>query len=421
MRATTEQIWGFVSQGASSATNLMLSIASARLLGPSGLGVVFIGFAFYLGAMGLQRALVTEPLVVLDSSQTDVRVDSGPNARALTSVLTLAIGFSAVSLALGIAIPGEVGRGLLLFAPVLVPALLHDFWRWTLFKDQHGRAAALIDASGFVVMAIGILLISTWWATPEAVVLAWGLGALTGALLGFLFTRTRPSSMRTSFRWLRLEAWALSRWLVLESVVYLAVTQTVIIALAAILGTTALGGLRAVQTVFAPMTLLAPAIALAALPKLSRQWAMNPSQASRYAVRLGGLATALTLGYLVVVLVGSESILVFAFGDEFRSYTELLIPIGVGQLTAAVFIAYPDLLKAQRRTRTLFLVAAASVPVLLVVTPILGFVYGMLGAAWGLTIASTWRGGLAAFASSRTGPEATNAGGDRAPNQDRSR
>jgi O-antigen/teichoic acid export membrane protein len=419
MRAAKEQMWGFVSQGASSATNLLLSIASARLLGPSGFGVVFIGFAFYLGALAFQRALVTEPLVVLDSSQSDDRNDTGSNASALTSVFTLAIGFSAMSVALGLAIPGDAGRGILLFASVLVPALLHDFWRWTLFKDRRGRAAALIDAAGLVVMAIGITLISTRSPTPQAVVVAWGLASLTGALLGFLLTRTRPSSTPTAFRWLRMEAWALSRWLVLESVVYLVVTQTVIIALAGILGAAALGGLRAVQTVFAPMTLLAPAIALAALPELSRQWTTNPSQASRSAVRLGGLATALTLGYLVVVLTGSESILDFAFGDEFRSFSELLIPIGVGQLTAAMFIAYPNLLKAQQRTRALFLVAAASVPVLLVVTPILGLFYGIVGAAWGLTIASSWRGGLAVFVALRTRSSGRSTDGVAAPNEDR--
>jgi O-antigen/teichoic acid export membrane protein len=419
MRAGKEQVWGFVSQGASSATNFLLSIAAARLLGPSGLGVVFIGFAFYLGALALQRALVTEVLVVLDSSRTDRSVVGGSNDKALTSVLTLAVGFSAVAVALGLILPGEAGRGVMLFVPVLIPALIQDFWRWTLFKDQRGRTAALIDAAGFGVMILGILLISTRWPSPQTVVLSWGLGALIGAILGFLITRTRPSSIRQSFSWMRREAWRLSRWLVLESAVYLAVNQTVVIALAAILGTTALGGLRAVQTVFAPMTLLAPAIALAALPDLSRQWQLSTFRARRAAIRLGGLATALTLGYLVIVLLGADSILALAFGDEFKAYRELFIPIGFGQLMAAMFIAYPNLLKAQQRTRTLFLIAAASVPMLLVVTPVLGFLYGILGAAWGLTIASTWRGGLAALAASRTDIAATSVGGGPSQHKER--
>ena len=218
-------------------------------------------------------------------------------------------------------------------------------------------------------------------ANAQAVVLAWGLGVLTGALLGFLLTRTRPSSIRTSFRWLRLEAWVLSRWLVLESVEFFTVTQTVIIALAGIVGAAALRRSTRRPNRVRPDDPPCATIALAACPELSRQWRTDPSRASRYAVRLGALATVLTLGYLVVLLVGSDSILVFAFGDEFSSYSELLMPIGVGQLTAAMFIAYPDLLKAQRRTRTLFLIAAASVPLLLVVTPILGLVYGIIGAA----------------------------------------
>jgi O-antigen/teichoic acid export membrane protein len=358
--------------------------------------------------------------VILDSSTSADRVESSANARALTSVLTVATGFAGVSVALGLLIPGEAGTGILLFAPVLVPALLHDYWRWSLFKDQRGGAAALIDIAGLVVMTIGILSMSRQWQTPQMVVLAWGLGAFTAAVLGRLLTNTHPSSIRTAFSWLRREAWGLSRWLVLDSVVYLAVTQVVIIALAAILGAADLGGLRAVQTVFAPMTFLAPAIALAALPRLSRQWSVNPSDASRYSVRLGGLATAMTVGYLVLVLLGSETLLDFAFGDEFRRYRELIVPIGIGQLTAAMFIAYPDLLKAQRRTMTLFLVGAASVPLLLVVTPLLGLSFGIVGAAWGLTIASTWRGGLAAYVSAARRPEGTDAGGDRVRNEDRS-
>jgi O-antigen/teichoic acid export membrane protein len=183
--------------------------------------------------------------------------------------------------------------------------------------------------------------------------------------------------------------------------VYLAVTQTVIVALAGILGAADLGGLRSAQTVFAPMTLLAPAIALAALPELSRQWVFKPSRASRYAFRLGVIATTLTLLYLLLILVGSESVLVFVFGDEFKSYGELMLPIGVGQLTAAMLIAYPNLLKAQRRTKVLFLIAAVSAPVVLGLPPLLGLTYGTVGAAWGLTIASTSRGGLVAFASLR--------------------
>jgi hypothetical protein len=56
--------WGLFDQGFSSATNLGLAVLAGRLTGPGGLGVVYLGFTAYLAAISLQRALVTDPLVV---------------------------------------------------------------------------------------------------------------------------------------------------------------------------------------------------------------------------------------------------------------------------------------------------------------------------------------------------------------------
>src|ERR687897_566004 len=56
-------VWGFVGQGCSSATNFGLSVMAGQLLGPRGLGIVFIGFVAYQLVLGLQRAVVTQPLI----------------------------------------------------------------------------------------------------------------------------------------------------------------------------------------------------------------------------------------------------------------------------------------------------------------------------------------------------------------------
>ena len=55
--------WGFVAQSLSSATSLSLTLMSGRLLGPGGLGVIFIGFSSYLVVLGLLRALVVDPMI----------------------------------------------------------------------------------------------------------------------------------------------------------------------------------------------------------------------------------------------------------------------------------------------------------------------------------------------------------------------
>ena len=60
--------WGFASQGASSVTNLALSVLAGWLLGPSDLGAIFVGFSTYLLAMGFLRSLITDSVTAATAS-----------------------------------------------------------------------------------------------------------------------------------------------------------------------------------------------------------------------------------------------------------------------------------------------------------------------------------------------------------------
>ena len=71
--------WGLVDQGFSSATNFGLTVIAGRLVGPKGLGVVYIGFSLYLFVLSFQRALVTDPLVV-SSAPLDAALAARPPA-----------------------------------------------------------------------------------------------------------------------------------------------------------------------------------------------------------------------------------------------------------------------------------------------------------------------------------------------------
>src|SRR5205809_309760 len=55
--------WAFVGQVFASATNFALTLGAGRLLGPSGLGVVVIGYAAYQLVAGLARAVLTQPVI----------------------------------------------------------------------------------------------------------------------------------------------------------------------------------------------------------------------------------------------------------------------------------------------------------------------------------------------------------------------
>ena len=260
--------WGLFDQGFSSATNLGLAVLAGRLTGPDGLGVVYLGFTAYLAAIALQRALVTDPLVVYSARQPRAEgIDA--TRKALTVAITAAAGWTVLLVVVGRLVPGPDGTGLIAFAPWLIGASLQDFWRAVLFRDGRGPAATLNDGLWAVVMATTIPLVLVV-RQPWIIVLSWGVGATAGGLLGLMQTGLLPTGLRGSLRWWRREAWPLGRWLGARTTLSMIPSLLLVFALAGIVGTDGLGGFRAVQAVFAPISLLAQAVIFPGLPLLSR-------------------------------------------------------------------------------------------------------------------------------------------------------
>src|SRR5687768_13341149 len=114
-------VWGFVAQACSSATNFGLSILAGRLLGPAGLGVMFLGFTGYLLALGFQRQLITDPYVAMSAAQPG-RERADATRRAFALVVLWSAGTTLLVLVVGSLVPGAVGRGLRLFVPWLAAA-----------------------------------------------------------------------------------------------------------------------------------------------------------------------------------------------------------------------------------------------------------------------------------------------------------
>jgi O-antigen/teichoic acid export membrane protein len=377
-------IWGFVDQGFSSATNFGLMLLAGRALGPGGLGVVVIAFAVYLLILAFQRALLTDPLV---SSSAALRADDRSLAirRGLTVDLSGATGATLLVVVLGVTIHGHAGRGLLIIAPWVLPALVQDFWRTVLFQERRAAAAAANDACWAVVMVLTAplaWLLDTDWAMAAC----WGSGALAGALLGFAQTQVRPEPPLQAFSWWLARLWPFGRWLGAVGMVYAVSSSATVFLLNGVLGAKALGGLRAAQSLFAPLTLLLPAIALPGLPAIARRLAASPRGAIGLAVRLSGSVTALAALYgAAMVLVGGD-LIVIVFGNSFSPYTNLAVPIGVWQVVAGFSLGFNLFLTAQQRGRDLLLIGVTGSVGALVLVPLLAWAGGVTGAAWGFSL-----------------------------------
>jgi O-antigen/teichoic acid export membrane protein len=378
--------WGFVDQGFASATTFLLSLVAARALGPSGLGVIAVGFSAYLVFLISQRGFLTEPLVASTAA-----LPPRDREKALRLGLTVSISCSVAGalllLTVGATVQGPVGRGLLLFAPWLVPALVQDYWRATLFMERRARAAAMTDAVWFLLLC-GLSPLLLVIARDWIVVCLWGFGALGGMILGAVCARVWPGPARESLAWWRCDVWPLGRWLGTSGVLYTATSYAATVALAGVLGARNLGGLRAVYSALAPLSLIAPAISLPGLPAISRATFESREDARAMALRLGTLGVASASIYLMIFGFNGERLLSILFGSSFATFSGLILPIGLGQILAAATLGFTLLLTAEQRGEQLLVVGIVAAAGSLGPPILLGLSHGVEGAAWGFACGS---------------------------------
>jgi O-antigen/teichoic acid export membrane protein len=378
--------FGLLDQSFSSATNLGLTLLAGRLLGPSGLGTVFVAFSFYIVALGVQRALLTTPLVAAMSAR-----DDDARTRAIEAGLTVVfIGGAVMTLAFvggGLLIPVSGARGLLLFIPWLLPSLVQDYWRAVLFQERRGGQAALNDFTWALVMG-AMVGVAYAWPSRFSVVSAWGAGAAAGAVLGFFQVRRRPELPRSAARWWVTEVWPFGRWLGAEVTLYSGIYWGTVLTLAAVLGAYRLGGLQAGQSLFAPLSLVSSAVTLPGLPAVTRALAVSVSSALRLALRISGAVVALALVYVLLAGAGGGGLLALVFGSRFRVFHDLIYPIGAWQLAAAAGVGLQIFVRSQQRGRALFLTRLCVSIISYCAITTLAATHGVSGAAWGYAIGS---------------------------------
>lgn len=383
--------WGLVAQASSSASSVVLTVVAGRLLGPSGLGVVVAGFAAYLLVLNVHRALVVTPLVAT-SSASPSEIRERETRAALVATLTVAATAASLFAAGGLALGGALGRGMLVFAPWLVPALVQDLTRSALFRDGRGRLAAGSDLAWLVIF-VSALPMANEVRHAWAVVASWGLGAVGAAGLALVPTGYRHA--RSIRAWFRRRAFPFGRWLVLQESAYQGGSYALVAALTVILGSSGVGGLRAAETVFAPFSLLSRAAALPGLPAVTRALGRSHAEAVRLAAAISLGVVTLTLAYLVLMIATGGSVLALLFGEEFTRFRTLLVPLSVWQVALAATLGFGILLTAQRRGRALLASSIAGISSTLGASSVLASMAGVEGAAWGLAIGTTLGGACA--------------------------
>ena len=193
--------WSILDQGLSSFTNFGLAIVVARESSTKELGAFEILFSIYLFAVGCSRALSSEPLLVRHSDNTQREVE-GPAARAMGAAFLVSILAGLICLLIAPAFESEV-RGPLIAFGVMMPGLLvQDAWRYVFFAAGRPAKAFVNDAIWTVVQfsLLGWLLLRERPGLTM-LVLAWGVSALVGAVIGVVQAGILPRPTQVGIWW----------------------------------------------------------------------------------------------------------------------------------------------------------------------------------------------------------------------------
>lgn len=388
--------WALTDQILSSGTNFGVAIILARSLGPEEFGVFALAFVTWIVAMSITRALLAQPYVIRAASleRDEWRYETRLAAGSVLGLGALA-GAAAVGVGLGLGVDGSLGRTLLALGPFLPFLLLQDLWRLAGYSSDRARSSFVNDATWAIVE---IVLLALLWASgklsaPTATI-AWGGGALAGALLGLRQFHASPSLGRQALQWIRANL-PLGGWFGLESAIYTAGSQAAVIMLAVALGPAAVGGIRAISNLFGPVQLLGIAGESVALPALARMSARHgPTRVrqfiSQYIVVLG----LIVVSYAAAFVIFGERLLVLVFGGDFRRFGPLILPLSLSYVAGVWGSGAAIGLRATRAGRGLAIAQAVGTSAKLALVALLVAPFGLVGGAWALSIGAAAQSGV---------------------------
>lgn len=374
--------WAVADQILSSGTNFAAGIIVARFLGPMEFGSYVVAYSASMVVLSFVRSFAVDPYIIKASPLAkDLREDMTKKASGLV-LIGSGIG-SIVMILMAFVIGGPTREALLTMALVLPGLFLQDFWRQTSFASGEPKRAFANDLVWTFAQVCSFLIVWTWFhITTTSTILAWGAGALGGALYGFMQFRIFPVIGRQTYQWMKQIA-VVGGWFGITNALYSTGNFIVSILIASICGRSNLGGFQIVNNLFSPSQVVTTAGQAVGLPMLSRAHATAGSSGIRrgamiYTLIVGGVLTA----YGCIILAFGPFLLSTVFGKAYLEFHFLVLPCALVFLLNAWASGAVIGLIAMASGRALLFVQAAIFAVQIPLLILLSNRYGVAGAAW---------------------------------------
>jgi O-antigen/teichoic acid export membrane protein len=390
-RVTRRVTFTLGDQVVSSMSNFLVGVCVARLAGPRELGAFTLAYVAWLTVVGMHRALVTDPLLIEAGAGDDGH--RGRIRGGIAAAVLLGAGGGLVALVLGFVLvqvgARSLGQALLALSPWLVFLLVQDCWRWVAFMRGE-PAKALANDVVYLVVQIGtlFLLASLGHRSAGSAIVAWGVGALWGSVMGLWQFGVRPGVV--GGRAFLQQAWPLGRWLLTDFAASFGATQAYLFVAALVVGPAGLGVVRAAQGLMGPTNILVMGGSSLALPSAVRARERSGWEGlHRVVVRSSAVIGGATAIYALVVVALSPWLMGWVYGTSFQPYGYLLTLVAIQYLIGGLAWGAIVGLKASRSTRPLPVIRLIVTIVSLTGVVALGSLFDLAGVGWA-GITSSW-------------------------------
>ena len=369
--------------------NFATTVALVRWLGLELFGVFSLVWMLVLFALGLQQAFLSLPMLTIGPKQ---REEERPDYYA--ALLSLEFLFSFVAIALvwgGCHIASEffgqerlAGVGLQVALLVCVKQA-HAFIRSYFFSRDRRGAVLANDAVAYggqivllyVLHRSGTLdLKSAIWA----IVLTSGIACALGLVQYERIATTRERLVSVARR-----HWKFSRWLVAKAILQWFSSNYFLIAAGALLGTGALGALKAAQTVLGVLHVFFLAMENAVPVRAARILVTEGlGSLTRYMERLAWIGTGFTLATSLILLTWPGVLLGLLYGETSPELETALRGFAILYVFVFEVAVLQLLLRTLERTRPIFTAFAVNAVLSIFVAYPLVEAFGLIGAVAGM-------------------------------------
>ena len=384
--------WALADQAVISGVNFLTGILLARYLGIEAFGQFTLAWMAVLFVNALQHATIIAPMMSIGPKQPAAELPVYYGAVIVQQVVFSLCGFVVLFAAIEaspLVFPdwGLGGLGLPL-ASAAVAFQCQDFLRRYLF--MRGRAAQAFVNDGVRYLGQLVVLIWLFLSFPnqrESESALWVIaGTAAAAAFYGVFLVERIAWAPGAFRATAARHWRFSRWLAGSAVMQWVTANLFLLAAGALLGTAAVGALRAAQTLLGPCNILFQGLDNV-VPARAAQHFQHGGKAAlvAYMKKVGLVFGLVTAAIAAVAAAAPDFWLGLAYGDEYVGHGYLVRWFAV--MYVIFFFAVPLRagLRAYEETRPIFvsnllagLVALATFHPLLTNFGIAGAVAGMV-------------------------------------------